>query len=109
MATMISTAFPKEAFRRPERVCPSFNDSWSVASPNSCKSRENRSITENDGEKTQIAGLGVGLRYLRERHNCDEAEQEPQASIPVKVVRNKAQRHKHEQDVHPGPKEEISA
>lgn len=33
--TMISTAFPNEAFRRPESVWPSFNDNCSVASPNS--------------------------------------------------------------------------
>ena len=45
---MISTAFPKEAFKRPERVWPSFNESWSVATPNSYKTRKHRSTTEND-------------------------------------------------------------
>ena len=35
MPTMISTAFPKEAFKRPESVWPSLSESWSVATPNS--------------------------------------------------------------------------
>ena len=36
-STMISTAFPNDAFKRPERVWPNFNDSCSVAVPSNCE------------------------------------------------------------------------
>ena len=35
--TIISTAFPKEAFSSPDRVWPSLSDIWSVAVPKSCR------------------------------------------------------------------------
>ena len=96
--TMISTAFPKEAFNRPERVWPSFNDNWSVATPNSYNTRKNRS---NDAHKTRDE-----LRYLGEGHDSNEAEREPQGGIPTEMVGDEAQRDEHEHNVQPRAKEE---
>lgn len=104
--TIISTAFPKDAFRRPERVSPSLSDNCSVASPNSCRIRKKkRLIAEN--RRREKSPSGVGSHYLCKRHNGDEAEREPQGGIPIEMVRDEAQRNKHEQDVRPGSKQEI--
>jgi hypothetical protein len=40
MPTMISTAFPKVAIKRPASVCPRDRDTSSVASPSNCKETE---------------------------------------------------------------------
>lgn len=52
---IISTAFPKEAFNKPDKVCPSLTDSWSVASPRSCNTYQ-----------TWMPCLGIGATPLRE-------------------------------------------
>ena len=101
---MISTAFPKEAFKRPERVWPSFNDSCSVATPNSYNDRKHRSATETTRAKSG-RGWG-GVADLCEGHNSNKTEREPQGGIPIQVVREEAQGDKYEHNVQPRAEEE---
>jgi hypothetical protein len=105
---MISTAFPKDAFKRPERVWPSLNDSWSVASPNNYTQKPTKTGERSKTEDAKKARQGVDRHYLGKGHDSNETEREPQGSIPVEMVRDKAEGDKHEQEVRPRSKEEIS-
>lgn len=93
--TIISTAFPKEAFSSPDRVWPSLSDIWSVAVPRSCR----RFVSE----KSDYARV---LAHRRQRHNCDKTEAETVRSVPFQVFGYEAQGNKYEQHVEPGAKEE---
>ena len=46
------------------------------------------------------------MTYSSQRHDRDEAEREPECSIPVKEVRDEAERNEEEEDIEIGAEEE---
>lgn len=100
MPTMISTALPNVAFNKPESVSPSLTDSWSVHVP--------RSYSGSKEVQNKVSDESGGGTDCSQRHNGDEAEREPEASIPVQAVRDAAEGDEHEQYVQPRAEEEES-
>jgi hypothetical protein len=97
MPTIISTAFPKEALRRPASVWPRLNDICSVESPRSYLDR--RMETPKDKGQTGQGREGNANRDLGKGHDSEEAERKAQSGIPVEVVGDDAERDEDKEDV----------
>ena len=69
MPTIISTALPKEAFNRPERVWPSLRDSWSVAVPRSY-ARECQCMHVRSNWIKRTAARGIIAMKLKEKRRA---------------------------------------
>ena len=79
-------------------MSPSSRDICSVAVPNNYQSKISIRVTPGE----------YGRAYRSERHDGNETEGEAVRGIPVGVVRDRAERHKDEEDVEPRAKEEVS-
>ena len=81
MPTMISTAFPKLAFKRPAKVCPRDRDISSVASPSNCgDSVRLIASSRTSGSSTEVTHFGKG-------DDRNETESKAQGRVPIEIVR----------------------
>ena len=94
MPTMISTAFPNVAFKRPARVCPRDRDISSVASPSNCRGGGGDSVRLT----TKVRGrpedrTEVTVTHFGKGDDREEAESKAQGRVPVEIVSGRGDRH----------------
>lgn len=83
--TIISTAFPKEAFSSPDRVWPNLSDIWSVAVPRSC-----RNFVSGTFDCARL------FAHRCQRHDGDKAKTETVGRVPVQMFCDEAQGNEYE-------------